>query len=141
MLKDTRQLAKKLYEQLRPIIGKKAIIIALEGPLGAGKTTFTQAFARAMGVKDPVLSPTFTLHGEYGDLDHLDMWRIDNPKELVDLGLERMMAAKRVVVIEWAEKAKDQILRLKSQAVIIWFKFAYGEKENERRISYEDFGH
>ncbi len=139
-MNQTAKLAKQLWYKFRPYLGQKAIIFALEGPLGAGKTTFTKALARAMGIKDIVVSPTFTLHREYGQLDHIDLWRIDGPQELVALGLDQMLAAKKVVVIEWAEKARDQISNLKPQATIVWIKFEYGEKENERRISCEDFG-
>lgn len=122
-------------------MGKEALVIALEGPLGAGKTTFTKAFALAMGVKEPVLSPTFTLHSEYGQLDHIDLWRIEDPQEVIDLGLDKMISAKKVVVIEWAEKAEKLIKRLsKKEVKLIWIKFEYGEKENERKISYENFG-
>ena len=112
--------------------------------MGAGKTTFTKAFAQAMGIKETVLSPTFTLHSEYGRLDHIDLWRIENPKELVALGLSKMIAAKKVIVIEWAEKARETIENYKSsrkaasrsagQATVIWIKFEYGEMENERII-------
>ncbi len=119
-------------------MGDKAVIIALEGPLGVGKTTFTKCLARAMGIKDVVLSPTFTLHSEYGVLDHIDLWRIEDPQELIALGLDKMIAAKKVIVIEWAEKTREQIFQFKSQAIIIWVRFEYGNKENERRIEYED---
>ena len=137
MLRHPQQKAIRLYREIKPIIGREAVIIALEGPLGAGKTIFTKAFARAMGIKDPILSPTFTLHSEYGQLDHIDLWRIDDPQELLALGLEKMVQDKKVIIIEWAEKARDQVLRLSPQTTIIWIKFEYGEKENERRISYE----
>ncbi|MDO8488366.1 MAG: tRNA (adenosine(37)-N6)-threonylcarbamoyltransferase complex ATPase subunit type 1 TsaE, partial [bacterium] len=139
--RDTQKLAQRVYKQIQPIIGIKAIIIALEGPLGAGKTTFTKALAKHLGVTDPVLSPTFVLHGEYGRLDHLDLWRVDQPQELIDLGLLRMVTDKKVIIIEWAEKACQEILRFADQAEIMWIKFEYGDRPNERRISLENLSH
>lgn len=138
---QTDRLAKQIWQRLRPYLGQKAIIFALVGPLGAGKTTFTKSLARAMGITDTILSPTFTLHSEYDQLDHIDLWRIEDPQELVALGLDKMVAAKRVIVVEWAEKAEKLIKGLsKKEVKLIWIKFEYGEKENERRISYEGFG-
>lgn len=143
MLKRTQLLAKRLYQEIRPIIGKKAIVIGLEGPLGSGKTTFAKAFARAMGITETVLSPTFTLMTEYRILNteyhlvHIDLWRVDDPRELMALGLDQMIKDKKVIVVEWAEKAKDQILHLSPQAKIIWIKFDYGDKDKERIISWK----
>ncbi len=106
-----------------------------------GKTTFTKSLARAMGIKDTVLSPTFILHEEYDQLDHIDLWRIEDPQELVALGLDKMIAAKRVIVIEWAEKAKKLIKRLsKKEVKLIWIKFEYAKKENERVITWNGLG-
>ena len=138
---DTFSLARQLYCQLKNMVGKKALIIALEGPLGSGKTTFAKAFARTMGITETVLSPTFTLHSEYDQLDHIDLWRVEDPKELLALGLEKMIQAKKIIIVEWAEKVKQLLLRYQDKARIIWVRLEYGDKENERRISYEDFGH
>lgn len=134
---QTDRLAKQIWQRLRPYLGQKAIIFALVGPLGAGKTTFTKALAKVMGVADVVVSPTFTLHEEYEQFDHIDMWRVEDPQELLDLGLDKMVKSKRLIVIEWAEKAHDQITNLKTQATIIWIKFEYGKNNNERVINWE----
>lgn len=142
MLKRTQLLANRLYQGIRPIIGEKAIIIALEGPLGAGKTTFTKAFAKVLGITEIVLSPTFTLNAQYSIpntqywLEHIDLWRVDDPRELMALGLDQMIKDKKVIVIEWAEKARQLITSLTPQATIVWVKFEYGEKDNERIISW-----
>lgn len=140
-MKQTDRLAKQIWLDIKPYLGHKAVIIALEGPLGVGKTTFTKSLARAMGIKDTVLSPTFILHEEYDQLDHIDLWRIEDPQELVALGLDKMIAAKRVIVIEWAEKAKKLIKRLsKKEVKLIWIKFEYAKKENERVITWNGLG-
>ena len=113
-------------------------VIALTGPLGAGKTTLTKAIAKELGIKDIVVSPTFILHREYPGLDHIDAWRVEDFSEIQRLGLIEMIKNKHLVIIEWADKFRKQISNLKSQATIVWVKLNYGEKENERRIEYED---
>lgn len=138
---DTARLAGQIYDKYKDQIGKKALIIGLEGELGAGKTAFAKQFARLLGISDPVVSPTFTLHEEYSQLDHIDLWRIETPQELLDLGLKNMVARKRVIIIEWAEKARKEILSLKTQTALVWVKFEYSQAENERRIEYEDISH
>ena len=81
-------------------------LLVLTGDLGAGKTTFTKAFAAALGVTAPVTSPTFTLANRYdGDLtvNHLDAYRITDLAEVVDLGLDDLLVADAVTVIEWGD--------------------------------------
>lgn len=91
-----------------------AIVIALTGDLGAGKTTFMQGFAKAVGVQDRIISPTFVLMRRYpiasGILYHLDMYRLENDDkgEVENLGLPEIWSTPgNIVVIEWAEKIKD----------------------------------
>jgi tRNA threonylcarbamoyladenosine biosynthesis protein TsaE len=81
-------------------------LIILSGDLGAGKTTFTKALAAALGVDALVTSPTFTLANRYeGDLivNHLDAYRIVEIGEVVDLGLDELLADEAVTVIEWGD--------------------------------------
>lgn len=83
-------------------------VLALEGPLGAGKTRLVQAMAAALGV-DPreVSSPTFVLCHEYHgriDLYHLDAYRAKGPAEFWDLGIDEYYQAGGIVVIEWASR-------------------------------------
>jgi tRNA threonylcarbamoyladenosine biosynthesis protein TsaE len=82
-------------------------VVALTGPLGAGKTRFVQGLARGLGVATPVTSPTFVLVTEYDGrvrVYHVDLFRIDTPAEAMDLGLDELFAGDGVTVIEWAEK-------------------------------------
>ncbi len=134
---ETEEIARKLwakYGQNRT----SAVIFALEGPLGAGKTTFAKALAEAMGITDTIISPTFVLHREYPQLDHIDAWRIEDPQELVNLGLSKMVLDKKVIVIEWAGRVKSQITNFKSQVQIIWIKFDYTQNEGERTLTFSE---
>ena len=84
-------------------------VILLDGDLGAGKTTFTQGFARKLGVNEPVTSPTFTLVRRYPtsagfDLYHADLYRLDQLNEVVDLGLGEVLDEGAAAIIEWGEK-------------------------------------
>jgi tRNA threonylcarbamoyladenosine biosynthesis protein TsaE len=81
-------------------------VVALSGDLGAGKTAFVQGAAVALGVKERVTSPSFVLMREYaGDLPvlHLDVYRLNNLQELIDLGFEEFLDPTRVVFVEWGD--------------------------------------
>lgn len=90
-------------------------IVALHGPLGAGKTTLVKGIASSLLVEEPVTSPSFTLIAEYDGLReglpiilyHVDLYRINHPQEIEDLGLEEILNASGICVIEWAEKAAE----------------------------------
>lgn len=88
-------------------------VIALEGPLGAGKTTLVKGLARALAVEERITSPTFTLVSQYRgtregrpvSLFHVDLYRLGHERELEDLGLEELIGGQGITVIEWGEKA------------------------------------
>jgi len=85
-------------------------MLALYGALGSGKTTFVRGLARGLGISQPVRSPTFTLIHEYplpsehGRLFHIDLYRLENPEEVLQLGLEELFP-NGITVIEWADRA------------------------------------
>lgn len=110
-LADTAALAAEVAPRLRP-----GGVLLLEGDLGAGKTTFTQALARIYGVTRTVTSPTFTLANEYrlpegGSLVHFDLYRLASPEGLYDLGLEDALEQGARMVVEWPERAWPVLTR------------------------------
>lgn len=94
-----------LWEQLQ-----KSKVIALHGPMGAGKTTLVHALCERLGVQDPVSSPTFSLINEYGLPDgekiyHIDLYRIRDEQEALDAGMEDALFSEAFCLVEWPEKA------------------------------------
>lgn len=99
---ETRAIGEALGRHLQP-----GDVLYLEGPLGAGKTTFAQGVARGLGVEEVVNSPTFTLVQEYAGrfpVYHLDVYRLSGPEEARDLAIPEMLAAGGVLLIEWPER-------------------------------------
>src|SRR4030042_221918 len=141
-VEDTKNIAKDLWQKYEQCKGKRALIFALEGEMGSGKTRFTKGLAKAMEINDEVVSPTFTLENEYdrakekAALIHIDAWRMQNTDELLSLGFEKRILEKKILAIEWAEKVADIIREYDEEAIIIWVKIKYGKGENERFISW-----
>jgi tRNA threonylcarbamoyladenosine biosynthesis protein TsaE len=135
---ETKKLGEILAKGvLKSRPGRTAKIVALEGELGSGKTTFVQGFLRGLGVKRGGASPTFIIMrrhalkgGRFKNVYHVDAYRLRKPKELnvLDFG-EISKNPQNIVIIEWAEKIK-RILPKNS----IWLRFSHGRRENERRI-------
>lgn len=85
-------------------------IVLLNGQLGAGKTAFVQGLAKGLGVKEQVVSPTYTIlniyRGESLELFHYDMYRIENKRDIYELGLDDYFYYNGVCVVEW-NKAEE----------------------------------
>ncbi len=104
---DTRELAANLAD-----LAQSGDLLLLVGDLGAGKTTFTQGFAAALGISEPVTSPTFTLAREYHGrllLHHLDVFRLDQISEVLDLGLPELLDSDGVIIIEWGDAIRQAL--------------------------------
>ncbi len=127
---ETQKVGKFLAEEIikEKKEKNKAVIIALEGDLGGGKTTFVQGFAKGLGIKQRITSPTFVIMKKYDFLYHIDCYRIED-KDLLELDFKEIIDNKHnLVVIEWAEKVK-KILPKNA----LWLKFEYLDK-NKRKI-------
>ena len=119
---------------------KNALILALSGNLGSGKTTFVQGFLRAAGIRRKITSPTFVLiknykiqTENYKRVYHIDCYRIKKSKELLDLGLKEILNnPENIVLIEWPERIKKILPK-----DLIWIKFKHGEKENKRILKFK----
>jgi len=129
---QTRAVAAALAALARP-----GDLLVLQGDLGAGKTHFTQGFARALGVTDPVTSPTFTLANRYeGDLvvNHLDAYRVDHLAEADDLAIPELLED-GVTLVEWG----DNILpALPGSRLDV--RITLGPGDDDRRLEFEAVG-
>ena len=109
-LADTNAIAASLAELARP-----GDLIVLSGEMGAGKTAFAKGFGAALGVTEPITSPTFTLvhtydipsgHGHGAkELHHADLYRLDRTTEIADLALEELAEYHGIVLVEWGDVA------------------------------------
>jgi tRNA threonylcarbamoyladenosine biosynthesis protein TsaE len=102
---ETVKLGVKIAKALKP-----GDVVALSGPLGAGKTTLIQGIAKGLGIHNYVTSPTFTLINEFKgriDLNHVDLYRLNDVSEAEDIAIEDYFEGKGITVIEWAEKIKE----------------------------------
>lgn len=101
-------LGKSIAEKAAP-----GDIIALTGDLGTGKTVFTKGIARGLGIDEPVSSPTFTIVSEYRSgrmpLFHFDVYRIGDPDEMDEVGLDDYLSNGGLSLIEWAELIRDML--------------------------------
>ena len=108
---ETRAVAKEFAATL-----KGGEVIALQGNLGAGKTTFVRGVAEALGANGKIKSPTFAVVHEYETgseeierVVHLDLYRLEDPEELHNVGLEDLITEASVTFVEWPEKVGELI--------------------------------
>ena len=89
------------------------LVVTLAGDLGAGKTTLAQAICRGYGVTEPVTSPTYALVHQYasprGTVYHLDLYRLENPRELENVGWDDVLRTPALILVEWPERAADRL--------------------------------
>ena len=126
--------------------GTRAILFALEGKMGAGKTQFVKGLAHAMGVTEQIVSPSYDLLSSYSlmpsalCLVHIDTWRMTEPnEELKNLDVKDLLKDNSVIAIEWADRVVEEIKKYSDDAIIVWVKITYGKNENDRLISWGNF--
>ncbi len=116
---------------------KGALIIALRGDLGAGKTTFVQGFFRGLGIKRNPISPTFIIMrrykmppGQFRDIYHFDAYRLKKAEDAAALEVDHVLRnPKNIVLVEWPENVKGVL-----PARTMRLDFIHGKKESERVI-------
>jgi tRNA threonylcarbamoyladenosine biosynthesis protein TsaE len=137
---ETKRLGEDVARILAGRKGRKAaLVVALQGDLGAGKTTFVQGFLKGLGVKRRAVSPTFVIMRRYGvkhpsfkNLHHVDAYRLRKPEDVTPLGFEKILADPQcIVLVEWPENINGALPKN-----CVKIKFTYGKKENERKISF-----
>ncbi len=135
--KETIALAKNTAQKL-----EGGAILLLEGDLGAGKTTFTKGIAEAFGIKDDIVSPTFTLMQVYTlpkeirgikKLIHIDTYRLDDEQAFMDIGaMDYIGEPNTVSIIEWPEKITTLLKEKKTTRVAL-----HHEEKSTRSITIE----
>lgn len=92
---------------------KPGDVLAMRGTLAAGKTTITKGIAKALGVTDNITSPTFCIISEYEGakmpLYHMDVYRLDNAEDFINLGVDDLIYGNGVSIIEWSEKIQSEL--------------------------------
>lgn len=114
-------------------------VIVLAGEMGAGKTAFAQGFARGLGIEGQVTSPTFTIVQEYPGgrlaMHHLDVYRLDQLREVADLGLAEMLEEEAVMLVEWG----DAVLPVLGDTYLE-VRFGFGADDDDRHLSLRPVG-
>lgn len=116
------EIAKIILDKSLKIKTNEAVVLALSGELGAGKTTLTQEFAKHLGIKESIVSPTFVImkiyninnnsdyHLNFKKLIHIDAYRLDSSNELLKIGWREIIKSKdNLIIIEWPERVSDII--------------------------------
>lgn len=135
MIKETYN-AKETFE-FGKMLGRQAKagqVYTLMGDLGVGKTVFTQGFAKGLGIKEPVSSPTFTIVQVYEDgripFYHFDVYRIGDPEEMDEIGYEDYVYGAGATLIEWANLIEERLPEQRTEVTI--------EKNLEKGFDYRN---
>lgn len=119
-------------EILKMPLKKEAVILCLQGNLGGGKTTFIQGFAKGLGIKEKILSPTFVILKRFKNFYHIDCYRLKDENDILELDWENIISnPENIIAVEWPEKIKKIMLK---NSIFIEFKFI---NENQREINFK----
>ncbi|MCH5184783.1 MAG: tRNA (adenosine(37)-N6)-threonylcarbamoyltransferase complex ATPase subunit type 1 TsaE [Oscillospiraceae bacterium] len=129
--KDTRKIAEKFASDIR-----SGDVICIDGELGAGKTVFVSAFAKALGVTEYISSPTFTVVNEYSGkipVFHFDVYRITDAEQMYDIGFDEYIFGNGVCIIEWSRNI-EEILPRGRYEITIRRDYSKGDDYREIKI-------
>jgi tRNA threonylcarbamoyladenosine biosynthesis protein TsaE len=115
---ETQALGRRLSAFLAP-----GDVVCFRGNLGAGKTCLIQGICKALGVNEPVVSPSFTLVNEYSgrvNVAHLDFYRLHGGSEVEQLGFDDLLDGSRIVLIEWPERAESFLPGDRLDITMVW---------------------
>lgn len=138
--KQTQKLGEALAKKILKLgPQKRALVLILQGNLGGGKTTFLQGFAKGLGIKEKILSPTFVIMKKFRMpvlngfkyFYHIDCYRIKSHKDIAQLGFKEIISnSENIVAVEWPERIKKV---LPKDSIVIKFKYIYPERS--RRVA------
>ncbi|GKX30486.1 tRNA (adenosine(37)-N6)-threonylcarbamoyltransferase complex ATPase subunit type 1 TsaE [Vallitalea longa] len=124
---ETKEIGRNMGDK-----AEKGQIYCLLGDLGVGKTVFTKGFAEGLGINEHITSPTFTIVNEYYTdklkFNHFDVYRIDDPDEMYEIGYEEYFYNDAVCLVEWADLIKELMPK-----EAIWINI---EKDLDKGIDY-----
>lgn len=115
---QTKKLGESFAKNIsKRSLAKRAVVFGLIGDLGGGKTTFLQGFAKGLGVKEKILSPTFVIMKkfkinhltikQFSHFYHIDCYRIEKPKEILGLGFKKIIFnPQNIIAVEWADRIR-----------------------------------
>ncbi len=130
---ETREMARVFGQKLKP-----GDVVALYGELGSGKTQFVKGICDAFGVRSQVSSPTFVIFHRYDGrsgggeelfLYHFDLYRVDSPEEIYDLGYEEFFFGDAICVVEWAERLENLLPEDRYDV-----RLDFGKREHDRTV-------
>lgn len=128
---ETSLLAKELAKTL--VAGD---VICLFGDIGVGKTVFTKGICRELGTDEYINSPTFTIVNEYEAKDlniyHFDMYRIEDPSELIEIGFSEYLSKNGICIIEWPENIYSELPKCRTDVKIERLSF---DEEQKRKVT------
>jgi tRNA threonylcarbamoyladenosine biosynthesis protein TsaE len=134
-VEKTMEIGRKIGE-----LARSGDVICLIGDLGTGKTHITKGIAEGLGIKEYITSPTFTIVNEYFGrlkLNHFDVYRVNDPDEIYDIGFDEYIFSESLSIIEWANYIEELIPKEHIRIIIDKLPKL---GENYRKISIEGYG-
>lgn len=143
---ETKDVAGKIILKHWNSVIDTGVLIALDGPLGVGKTIFTKGVATFLGSTETITSPTYTYVEEYnftrhetmGTLYHADIWKLDSPAEAERLGFTDMLEPKSVILVEWFENAHEYLTALAKEKNVPLVHIEFSQEGTARVLHITD---